>query len=397
MNDKFVELVVAAFEEQSLPPRPSNDDTAACIFEDATLDVSSTPQLSDWKKIMKFISPLAAIAACLIFVVSFWPASNNAFAQVVKQIANARTVTFSISMKHPDKPEMVGKASARRPHLLRIDWTVAGQTNVNITDYSLSELMSFGETSPVTVHAIPDSGGFDIVRQLLKVDAKLTKSDAKNDIAKTNFFEFKEGDSTGRLWSDEQTALPVRIEMDVPKELGGGQTVFSEFEWDNELEETTFKIPADRKILRNNLLAEPTEEELVSAFRIRQAFSNAPYSKDFLSNDCGLAIGQLAYERSLSRAENHERQLEALGPVLTSIGITQIEARAPNALQQRIDYLCMKADQWDSRVTRNGGWVGGGVAPGENKPLCWWKIPSNGIRVLNADLTIVDAKVAPQR
>lgn len=347
---------------------------------------------------MRFMAPLAAVAASLTFVVSFWPASNSAFAQVVKQIANARTVTFSISMKQPDKPDLVGKASARRPHLLRIDWNVDGQTNVNITDYTRSELMSFSDSSAVTVHTIPDAGGFDIVRQLQKVDAKRTKSvpDAENDVANTDLFEFEEGGLTGRLWADKQTGLPVRVEMVVPTELGGGQTVFSDFEWDAVVADSLFEIPAKRKIVRNNLQAEATEDELIAGFRIRQAFSSEPYPEAFMSDGVGLVIGQLAYERNLSQVENHKRQLETLGPVLTSIGITQIEARDPKALQQRIDYLCMKINEWEHCVTKYGGWVGNGVRPGENKPLCWWKLPSQGIRVLYADLTIRDTEVAPK-
>lgn len=62
----------------------------------------------------------------------------------------------------------------------------------------------------------------------------------------------------------------------------------------------------------------------------------------------------------------------------------------------RIDYLCMKLDQWESIISRDGGWVGEGVRPGEHQPLCWWRESgSNEVRVLYADLTIRSADEPP--
>jgi hypothetical protein len=60
--------------------------------------------------------------------------------------------------------------------------------------------------------------------------------------------------------------------------------------------------------VRDSLLAEPTEAELVAAFRIRPAFSEMPYDATMLADGVGLRLGQLAYDLSKSRAENSEIQ-----------------------------------------------------------------------------------------
>jgi len=85
-----------------------------------------------------------------------------------------------------------------------------------------------------------------------------------------------------------------------------------------------------------------------------------------------------------------------LRPILSEIGITEADAQDAKRLGERIDYLCMKLDQWASLISRNGAWIGNGVRPGEDKPLCWWRKPkAERVRVLYADLTIRDADQPP--
>src|SRR5439155_21517514 len=112
--------------------------------------------------------------------------------------------------------------------------------------------------------------------------------------------------------------------------------------------------------------------------RIRQAFTEEPYPADFLSSSLGqfspgLLIGRAAYNAKQSPAQNHARQLARLEPVLDDLGLTVAEAQDAKILQQRIDFLCMKTDQFADVILGTGAWVGGGVKPGDkDKPLCWW-------------------------
>jgi hypothetical protein len=219
--------------------------------------------------------------------------------------------------------------------------------------------------------------------------------DAENTLPDTDQFAFSDGPMTGNLWIDDTSGLPVRIEVQTPAELGGGECVYSDFVWNASVDASFFEVPAGRKIVRDTLLAEPTEAELTGALQIRHAFSDEPYDADFFQADIGLVIGRLAYDLDQSPGANHQRQLAALGHALPALGLTPAEAQDAKALQARIDYLCMKADQWDHHIKRSGGWVGAGVKPGEPKPLCWWTRPGGNLRVLFADLTIHDASEPP--
>lgn len=403
--DDVIAQVVSAFEatdRQPMPSRPSDSETLQWLNENTKLDVNriefSETQTKRRRNVMRFMTPLAAMAASVALILTFVLPSNDAFARVIKQIQEATSVKFAMSISHPDRPELSGCVVAIRPHLVRIDWNVAGQKNVNITNYKTGELISFDDTSDVTIHEIPPEGGHDVIKQLQQIDTENAKRlpDDENEIEGTDLFDLSEGGLNGRLWVNKRTSLPVRMVLVTPKELGGGETVYADFEWDVSVIDALFDMPADRKVVRNSLMAEPTEEELVSAFRLRNAFSNEPYPADFIADGVGLAIGRLAYDLDKSRAENYAIQAKKLADLFPAIGLNEVDSRDGEVVQDRIDYLCMKTDQWEHYVTNYGGWVGDGVNPGEDKPLCWWKLPGKSIRVLYGDLTIRDADEAPK-
>ncbi|MCC6271626.1 MAG: hypothetical protein IT190_10145 [Microbacteriaceae bacterium] len=283
-------------------------------------------------------------------------------------------------------------ATVKSPDWMRIDFQSPGQA-VNITNNQTHELISYEPNSDrVKVDSIPAaSPGFDILQQLQQVDG-IPLEDEANTIADTEIYSVFEG--LGKVWVDKNTKLPKQVELAVPVEIGGGQMIYRDFEWDIAVDDSIFQIPEGRLIVRSTLLAEATEAELVAAFTIRQAFSQEPYSADFFSDEVGLKLGQLAYDLSMGRAENSHLQSKKLRDRFAEIGISVTESQDSAAVQQRIDYLCMKLDQWKHRITRTGGWVGTDVRPGESKPLCWWRSAA-GIRVLGADLTIRESDHPP--
>jgi outer membrane lipoprotein-sorting protein len=400
--DELIVRIVDAFEQVDSPPRPSNEETIETISR--TTGSRSVPRIPLHKRrIMKIITPLVAIAAGIVLAISLWPLSQNiVFAQVLEKLRKADLVTFTFTFQRPGFPEVSGNAYAKSPDLLRYDLKTNGHTTVNITNYSKGELISFDPAATeATVWKHPrEAADVDVVRRLrqMKGDGakRVIEEDAKSD-PNIDVFEVSEGDVAGKVWVNKQTKLPIRIEMHAPSESGLGGAVYSNFDWSPTIADSMFEIPAGFKVIKNNLLAEPTEGELVAALRVRQAFSQEPYPADFLANHAGLAIGRLAYDRSLSREENHQRQLKVLGTILREIGVNEAEAQDTKTLGERIDYLCMKVDQWATIIGRqNGAWIGTGTRPGEEKPLCWWRTPgAKNVRVLYGNLTIRDADQPP--
>jgi hypothetical protein len=279
----------------------------------------------------------------------------------------------------------------KAPDRFRLDFQAPGNP-VNITNGAAGELIAFDSNSnQVSVNEIPKaSSNFDILQLIQKPDVNAVLSKAENTIVGTQLYDILDGQ--GKIWVDVQTQLPIRIEMTPLPGMGTTTIVYRDFEWDVPLDDNLFAMPVGKDVVRSSLLARPKEEELIGAFAIRQAFSQEPYEASLL--DESTRLGPLSYDLSKNRAENYQIQSAKLKDVWTVIGIGPTEANDPSRVQKRIDFLCMKLDQWELDISQTGGWVGTGVRPGEAKPLCWWKDGSR-IRVLRGDLTIVDADQPP--
>lgn len=338
---------------------------------------------------------LASLAACALLVVglSTMVSPRDAFAQVVDKIRNLATAKFTVEFIGTNN--LVATASVKAPDRMRLDFQAPGQP-VNITNGKSGELIAFDAISDqVSVNAIPKAdSNVDILQMLQKPDVHAVLNVNENTIAGTQLYEIFNGQ--GRVWIDSQTQLPKRVEMTQPTGFAITKLVYRDFEWDVLLDDSLFFMPPGKNVVRSSLLAHPTEAELIAAFSIRQAFMQEPYEASFLDHSTkpGLKLSQLAYDLSKDQAANYVIQVDKLQSYWDVIGISQTAASDPLLVQKRIDYLCMKLDQWAGKVARTGGWVGTGVRPGEPKPLCWWK-DASGIRILRGDLTIIGADQIP--
>lgn len=396
-NDELLDLATQAVLDQAPQDVPPADLMAATK---ATLETSDDIPLppkdlarSHWFR--RVAISATAIAASMMVAISIFMTPSDAFAQVVEQLRLIKTATFTLeSTGGKRSPDFIALATAKSPGFLRLDFQTPDQT-VNITNGTAGELISYDAGSDqVTVNSIPKaSAGFDILQQLQNSAADAVAIPANNSIAGTDLYSIFDGQ--GQVWVDTKTKLPVQIEVNSPEELGGGKLVYRDFQWDVPVDESLFQLPVGRTIVRSSLLAEPTEAELIAAFELRHAFSQAAYDANYLADDVGLRLGRLAYDLSKTRAENSQRQQTTLRDHFPKLGISVIESQDSAIVQRRIDYLCMKLDQWEHVISRTGGWVGNGVLPGEPKALCWWK-DDGKIRVLQGNLSIVDAKQPPQ-
>jgi outer membrane lipoprotein-sorting protein len=363
------------------------------------LNPSPAPHVKSSARNVLWIHPwvqFASLAACIVVVLGatmLLPSSSNAFAQVVNNIRKLSTARFTIENIGPIN--LTAVASVKAPDRFRLDFQAPGQP-VNITIGAAGELIAFDANSDqVSVNEIPKaSSDFDILQLLQKPDVNAVLSKSENTITGTQLYDILQGQ--GKIWVDVETKLPKRMEMTPPPGMGTTPVVYRDFEWDVPLDDSLFAMPVGKKVVRSSLLAAPREDELIAAFAIRHAFSQEPYDDSFLnaSTKPGLKLGRLAYDLSKNQADNYQIQSAKLKDVWSIVGVSQAEANDPALVQKRIDFLCMKLDQWEHRITRSGGWVGVGVRPGEAKPLCWWK-DGNRIRVLRGDLTIAEAAQPP--
>ena len=418
-DDQLVRMIGEAFDNQSVPSRPSDTETLQALSENTSptqsrstrpgllvevppkdeesLDTSLPPKPQTRNSFMRIMIPLATVAAGLAIVLGLWPQNNTLLAQMIRNVEQAETATFSISLKIYEGLTVSGNGTATSDKL-RVDWTSHAPMTTDITDYSAGKQYSFSKNSQeLQVLELDGISTVDPIRHLKDLDHFGTRevSADESSIEGTTLFEIDQEAMTGRIWVDMETKLPVRIEMKSPGKVG--EMVLSEIDWNAEVDASTFALPKGRTVIENNLLADPTEAELIAAVVLRNAFTDEAFDNQFLGDGCGLRLGRLSYDRKLSREANHQRQLERLTPHLEVIGLTLTQAQDARTLSGRVDYLCMKLDQWERLISHRGGWVGTGVKPGEARPICWWQRPRKGIRVLNADLTVNDADAPPGR
>ncbi len=303
---------------------------------------------------------VATLAACIVLVLGvtiMFPSSSSGFAQVVSNIRKLATAKFTVENFGPSN--LTAVASVKAPDRFRLDFQAPGNP-VNITNGAAGELIAFDSNSnQVSVNEIPKaSSNFDILQLIQKPDVNAVLSKADNTIAGTQLYDILDGQ--GKIWVDVQTQLPKRIEMTPLPGMGTTPVVYRDFEWDVPLDDNLFAMPVGKQVVRSSLLARPKEEELIAAFAIRQAFSQEPYEASFLDETTkpGLRLGQLAYDLSKNQADNYQIQFAKLKDVWTVIGISQSEASDPSLVQKRIDFLCMKLDQWEHDITETGrlGW-----------------------------------------
>ena len=394
--DDLLDRATQALRDQvphDVPPKETVAMTKATAIQ-----LTHAPVLvakpTDSRGVRRWAIASIAIAASVMVAVFFSFRAPIAFAQVVEQLKQIKTATFTVEFKGVKQlPDLTAQATVKSPDMLRFDFDLPNKL-VNITNGAAGELIAYdGDSDEVRVNEIAKAqADNDILKRLQNVDADAVELNLENAIAGTDLYSIFDGQ--GRVWVDKTSKLPTRIEFTSPAEMGGSEVVYRNFQWNVAVDDQLFRIPAGRAIVRSSLLAPATEAELIAAFQIRQAFSQEPYEADFFAKDVALRLGRLAYDLSKNRAQNAEIQSVKLMHDWPTIGISVTESQDPKLVQQRIDYLCMKLDDWRHRITGTGGWVGEGVQPGEARPLCWWKVDGK-IRVLRGDLKIIDADQPP--
>jgi outer membrane lipoprotein-sorting protein len=225
----------------------------------------------------------AAAAAALLLIVAAWllfmdRTAPRAFADVVENVKNAKSVTFvtkiptviqgsrrgtlqqkwyvqgdSFRMEVPSAQEdapvpldappvlMAEIADAKQKKALQLDFIHKTAKRIQADDKTWDE-MAKGLANPV-----------EQLRKLKSDDAERLGEEELNG-AKTDVYRLKKGDvflgarlgkaDTAKLWVDPKTGLPVRIAVEPPADSKDPtpQLVFEQFQWNQSLDPDLFKL-----------------------------------------------------------------------------------------------------------------------------------------------------------
>ena len=242
-----------------LDRRVHEDISMALAESDKTESAITQPKIR--RTIMKSrISKLAAVALIIIAVfvgVHYFGGSieNVAFADVMQNIQNARTLTYRSVIKPEDQEPQVVKTTVIEPHLMRVELP---DGKVWILDHSQGKTLLLDSKNK---HAVMSStpqktlGLYDTFRDFRNnPDFSVSRIGQRTiDGMQTVGFQLTRENDENRIivWANPQTSLPIRIEQTVKDENGQViKSVTTNIIFDAELDQSFFRLDAPKGYTR---------------------------------------------------------------------------------------------------------------------------------------------------
>ena len=209
---------------------------------------------------------LAGAAAAVVVVVALrWMQASNAWAQAIKQVREARSMSYSelITLKGQPQPArtrvFIAEDGRKRSELL----LGAGKSGGVVTIFDAADkiritLIEDSKLALVHDQAKEERGetagrGFLAWLQTLKElgdkpDKELGQKELEGK--RVTGFVATQGNFTFTMWVDNATRKPVRIEYDSPVNGPAPHVVMSDFRFDEKLDESlfSFAVPAGYKV-----------------------------------------------------------------------------------------------------------------------------------------------------
>ncbi len=211
-----------------------------------------------WRTIMNKRLIKHGVAAALVVGVAvlLWLIVENggssvAFAEAVRQINEARTLTFSLT-----SPGELGEGSPTGQYMYMEPgrWRISSQRNISpeplpegsihIYDWTTGEILILDQEkrTATKLHVTLDAKKVpDIIGEMRNLPGKPDKKLGAKNIDGHNaegFVVRNKHDHVFTVWVDTDTGLPLRIES----EMGSGQLVVSNIKFNVELDESLFSL-----------------------------------------------------------------------------------------------------------------------------------------------------------
>ncbi len=335
------------------------------------------------------IAAAAAIVIAVLLGIHFLGVAPDgtsvAWAKVLKNVESARTIMYRDELEKGDVSE-VRTVRIKEPYLSRSDYIEQSdpgeidipQSSAFVLDTQKAKTTSFYPRTKLAVIGKEEGPGFSIrTYEKLKQDLR---DGTERDLGRVKLngrdaicFEISREDGKTTVWADPNTALPIQIET-VSGEDGRTRTLMSDIQFDVELDERIFEIPADYCVLdlKTQELKTPfplTERHLIEGLAVYPKYLDGKFRTRYLGGrpmtDDEMKAKLAAEVEKLSWTEEEGFK--------SSLGCAFIEQ-----LPEGSDYQ----------------YVGEGVRFGDAaKPVCWYRPEgSKTYRVVYGDLIVRDVE-----
>lgn len=271
-----LQAALDALRNEPVPPGPPPELAAETVRLLETSTVSpEVLRRNERKARMLRIARYSSLSAVAVALAAFlgWFAflngtSSVAFADVIKNVRKAKSVTITNRQKIGNQPEFEFKISIQQDHF-RMEVPDAFAMIADIKNKKALQIDHGNNVAykvPVTDEmAKRFANPIDQFRKLQPKDAKRRGDEQLNGkttdvyiVNKIDFLGFK-GEGEMKIWVDPKTKLPLKIRIGVNSRRGSKSTdrpfdtvmVYEDFEWNKKLDSKLFelKIPKGYKVV----------------------------------------------------------------------------------------------------------------------------------------------------
>ncbi len=330
-------------------------------------------------------SPFVKIAAAAIIIIAILIGINPfkpsiTFAQVVKPILNARTMIFDMILG-ADETGMVMHEIVVGPRIRR---TMSNMPNmIMVIDLDSENMLVLDSEAKTAVYADIEGDLGDRTRSYIRFVRQIIKKlqDGQvEDLGEQMIDGRKAVGFVGRghneevtIWADAQTAVPIRIEVQIGQDLA---FIMKNFEFDVDVDEllVSMDVPSGYTLKDAQMdLGNATEQDFVESLRI---------------------WAEVIRDGSFPEAIGTVNAMEQMPVLIQKLG--QMQVTEEQGTKMGVSFG--KGMLFHQIVESQGQWgyTGAGVKLGDASKAVFWYQPqgSSTYRVIYGDLTVKD--VAPE-
>jgi outer membrane lipoprotein-sorting protein len=291
-NEKYIEDFVKGvpFEDVDLRHRDALKAQLLNAFPNQRLQLRD-PRVSIRRIMMR--TPITKLAAAAAIVGVVWVGihligrSSVAWAEVARNIQNARTLVYRTVLSFADGQHGVLRTMVRDPDLMRVELP---DGRIWITDQSRGQTLLLDSSSRQAVLSTTPRQMLDVYdtfrefRNLPDFSVRRIGHRTEAGVVLEGFELTKAGqDYPITVWADPQTALPVRVEQTVKQSDGKlVQAVATDIVFDAELDDSLFSLEVPAAYTRQ-VTDGPDQRASKLALRMRSASKMAEIMRMCLS------------------------------------------------------------------------------------------------------------------
>jgi hypothetical protein len=292
---QVLDRVIASVRDASVPDGPDDRTVAETLAALRAAEASTTIQTKRFLTMKNVIR--LAVAACVAIAAgaAFWVATgaggNLAFANVLEQVNQARTVRFKaqVHVAPPDQPEQNFQSTMRvAGNRLRQEMPDV----VSVFDFTKGEVLTLMQKEKKAMRVTmknmpPEAKRMNIIDQFRQFKADDSKDLGTKEIDghKARGFQVEQPGQKIVIWADVKTRVPVRIETSMSLAAVPTTTaVMTDFVWDDpaDAKEISLDPPAGYEVRTMTVDASPAaEKDMIESLRSIASFNGGEFPKSF--------------------------------------------------------------------------------------------------------------------